>query len=85
LLIPYRGLLKRAKIEDDGVMAETLAANFDVFEALDCLIRQSEARFNADLRELDRRKATIARNLMKEQTEDIMDIEVDVGANEEVC
>jgi hypothetical protein len=56
-------LLKRAGLDEAAIAAQTLAIKLDAFERIDRLIAQTEARRNAVLREVDRRREAVARRL----------------------
>jgi dephospho-CoA kinase len=77
-------LLHKAGLDEDAIAAQTLAVDIDVFERLDRLIAQAEARRNAVLREIDRRRETVARRLREvaQMIEDAEFTEVDPALGE---
>jgi hypothetical protein len=56
-------LLEAADLGEATIAAQTLAAKLDTFERIDRLIAQTEARRNATLREVERRRESLARRL----------------------
>lgn len=55
--------MKQAGLDQEAVVAQTLAAKLDTFERLDRMLMQAEARRNAALREIDRHRSALAERL----------------------
>lgn len=58
-----RVLLRQAGLDEEVIIAETLSLNLYELEQIDRMIMQTEARRNAALREVDRRREAVARRL----------------------
>jgi hypothetical protein len=58
-------LLKKAGLNQSAIVGETLAANLDTFERIDGMIMSLEARRNATLREIERRRDGFATRLQR--------------------
>jgi hypothetical protein len=65
-------ILGRAGLDKESIAAQTLAVNCDVFEKIDRMIMQTEARRHVVLREIDRRRDALARRL-REVSAEIVD------------
>jgi hypothetical protein len=55
----FAGMLKKAGLTMDDVMAEALAKEIDSFERFDRMLASSEARRNNALREIERHRAAL--------------------------
>lgn len=58
-----KALLERAGLNEAAITGQTLATKIETIERVDRLIAQSEARRNAVLREVERRREMVARRL----------------------
>jgi hypothetical protein len=56
-------ILKKAKLNDEAITAETFAISAETFEKIDRLITQVEVRRNAMLREIDRHRDALGQRL----------------------
>jgi hypothetical protein len=56
-------LLKKAGLDQEAIVAQTLAVKLDTFERIDRMIMQSEVRRNSILREIDRHRDVVAERL----------------------
>jgi hypothetical protein len=56
-------LLKERGLDEEAIAAQTLAVKLDTFEKIDRMIMQTETRRHVVLREIDRRRDTLARRL----------------------
>ena len=54
-----KALLRQAGLDQEAIAAQTLADKLDTIEKLDRMIMQTEARRNAILREVDRRREAL--------------------------
>jgi len=75
-------LLAKANCTADAITAETLTLKLDHVERFERLIAAAEARLAGALRELDRRRAVLARAL-KEAADDIVDAEFEDVAGDD--
>lgn len=69
-----RAVLKKAGLEESAIHAQTVEVKLETIEKIDRLIAVSEARRNAALREIDRRRDTLAQRL-RQATQTIEDAE----------
>jgi hypothetical protein len=67
--------LENAQIDPGMIEAQTLVARLDAFATIDRLLAQSEARRNAVLREIDRRRDAAAARRAREALTDVADAE----------
>jgi hypothetical protein len=73
-------VLAKAGLDNESIMAATLAAKLEEIEAIDRLIMQSEARRNSVLREIDRRREAAGRQLRR-VIDDVVDLDPDDGSS----
>jgi hypothetical protein len=69
-------MLAAEGLDAETISAQTLLTRLDDFERIDDLIMKTEARRNAVLREIDRRRAATAERL-RNAIEDITDVEIE--------
>jgi recombination DNA repair RAD52 pathway protein len=75
------GILQKAQLTIEDVMAETLKSKIDSFERIDRMLASAEARRNNALREIDRRREAMGIAIRRsiDEAEDVEFRDVETG------